>query len=160
MPLKCRLWHPGFRRRFTVMMKNDKYFFSTETYISDSEDSIQNFAVQMTPQYHDAIVDLILHYDWRSIIYIFQSSEGLYRLQKIYENIPKVSKYYRWKKCRNCFKLFSANMKTQNMHWNYCPWISEQNNSLNFSAFILKDTHIFKIPPYIIYKQYFNINLR
>ena len=59
-------------------------------FIIESEDSIQNFAVQMTPQYHHAIVDLILHYDWRSIIYIFQSSEGLYRLQKIYENIPKV----------------------------------------------------------------------
>ena len=53
---------------------------------------MQNFAVQMMPQYHNAIVDLILHYDWRSIIYIFQSSEGMYRLQKIYENIPKVRK--------------------------------------------------------------------
>ena len=46
----------------------------------------------MKPKYHRAIVDLVLHYDWRSIIYIFQSSEGLYRLQKIYENIPKVSR--------------------------------------------------------------------
>ena len=44
----------------------------------------------MKPKYHGAVVDLVLHYDWRSIIYIFQSSEGLYRLQKIYENIPKV----------------------------------------------------------------------
>ena len=57
----------------------------------DAEDPVQNFAVQMKPKYHRAIVDLVLHYDWRSIIYIFQSSEGLYRLQKIYENIPKVS---------------------------------------------------------------------
>ena len=64
------------------------------------------------------------------------------------------------KSAETVFKLFSANMKTQNMHWNYCPWISEQSNSLNFSAVFLKDTHIFKIPPYIIYKQYFNINLR
>ena len=44
----------------------------------------------MKPKYDLAIVELVLHYDWRSIIYIFQSSEGLYRLQKIYENIPKV----------------------------------------------------------------------
>ena len=44
----------------------------------------------MQPQYHQAIVDMILHYDWRSVIYIYQSSEGLYRLQKIYENIPRV----------------------------------------------------------------------
>ena len=48
----------------------------------------------MKPKYHRAIVDLVLHYDWRSIIYIFQSSEGLYRLQKIYENIPKVKATY------------------------------------------------------------------
>ena len=58
--------------------------------LSDGEDETHNFAVQMQPQYHHAIVDLILHYDWRSVIYIYQSSEGLYRLQKIYENIPKV----------------------------------------------------------------------
>ena len=45
----------------------------------------------MQPQYHHAIVDMILHYDWRSVIYIYQSSEGLFRLQKIYENIPKVN---------------------------------------------------------------------
>lgn len=60
------------------------------TLFPDSEDPVQNFAVQMTPQYHNAIVDLIHHYDWRSVIYIFSSSEGLYRLQQIYENIPKV----------------------------------------------------------------------
>ena len=52
---------------------------------------MHNFAVQMQPQYHHAIVDLILHYEWRDVIYIYQSSEGLYRLQKIYETIPKVN---------------------------------------------------------------------
>jgi len=56
---------------------------------TDGEDETHNFAVQMQPQYHHAIVDMILHYDWRSVIYIYQSSEGLYRLQKIYENIPR-----------------------------------------------------------------------
>ena len=65
----------------------------TLTLFPDSEDPVQNFAVQMTPQYHNAIVDLIHHYDWRSVIYIFSSSEGLYRLQQIYENIPKVRSY-------------------------------------------------------------------
>lgn len=54
----------------------------------DMEESAQ-FAVQMQPLYHQAIVDLILYYDWKSVIYIYQSSEGLYRLQKIYENIPR-----------------------------------------------------------------------
>ena len=34
-------------------------------------------------------MDLVLYYDWSSIIYIYQSNEGLYRLQKIYESIPK-----------------------------------------------------------------------
>ena len=62
-------------------------------FISDGEDETHNFAVQMQPQYHQAIVDMILHYDWRSVIYIYQSSEGLYRLQKIYENIPRVGTY-------------------------------------------------------------------
>ena len=64
---------------------------ASSLFLSDGEDETHNFAVQMQPQYHHAIVDMILHYDWRSVIYIYQSSEGLYRLQKIYENIPKVN---------------------------------------------------------------------
>jgi hypothetical protein len=36
------------------------------------------------------IVDLILHYSWHSIIYIYHSLEGLHRLQKVYGSIPKV----------------------------------------------------------------------
>jgi hypothetical protein len=37
-------------------------------------------------------VDLILHYSWHSIIYIYHSLEGLHRLQKVYGSIPKVRK--------------------------------------------------------------------
>ena len=52
--------------------------------------AVQCSAVQCGDCPLQAIVDLVLYYDWPSIIYIYQSSEGLYRLQKIYESIPKV----------------------------------------------------------------------
>ena len=92
MLLKCLSSHPGFRRKISVKYCKKVWRISrNRAFPLDAEDPVQNFAVQMKPKYHRAIVDLVLHYDWRSIIYIFQSSEGLYRLQKIYENIPKVS---------------------------------------------------------------------
>ncbi|XP_011559269.3 glutamate receptor 1 [Plutella xylostella] len=42
-------------------------------------------AVSMRPDYHKAVVDTILHYGWKEIIYIYDSHDGLLRLQQLYQ---------------------------------------------------------------------------
>ncbi|XP_071044207.1 glutamate receptor 1 isoform X2 [Parasteatoda tepidariorum] len=43
------------------------------------------YAVSMKPQYLKAIVDVIKYYRWKSIIYLYDSDEGLLKLQHIFE---------------------------------------------------------------------------
>ncbi|KAI5647011.1 receptor family ligand binding region domain-containing protein [Phthorimaea operculella] len=42
-------------------------------------------AVSMRPDYHKAIVDTIIHYRWKEIIYMYDSHDGLLRLQQLYQ---------------------------------------------------------------------------
>ncbi|XP_034839785.1 glutamate receptor 1-like isoform X1 [Maniola hyperantus] len=44
-------------------------------------------AVSMRPDYHRAIVDTIVHYGWKEIIYIYDSHDGLLRLQQLYQTM-------------------------------------------------------------------------
>ncbi|XP_026500303.1 glutamate receptor 1-like [Vanessa tameamea] len=44
-------------------------------------------AVSMRPDYHKAIVDTIVHYGWRDVIYIYDSHDGLLRLQQLYQTM-------------------------------------------------------------------------
>lgn len=37
-------------------------------------------AVSMRPDYHRAIVDTIVHYGWKDIIYIYDSHDGEYNI--------------------------------------------------------------------------------
>ncbi|XP_053623557.1 glutamate receptor 1-like isoform X2 [Plodia interpunctella] len=44
-------------------------------------------AVSMRPDYHRAIVDTIVHYGWKEIIYMYDSHDGLLRLQQLYQSM-------------------------------------------------------------------------
>ncbi|CAH2034712.1 unnamed protein product, partial [Iphiclides podalirius] len=44
-------------------------------------------AVSMRPDYHKAIVDTILYYGWKEIIYVYDSHDGLLRLQQLYQTM-------------------------------------------------------------------------
>ncbi|XP_023943017.1 glutamate receptor 1-like [Bicyclus anynana] len=44
-------------------------------------------AVSMRPDYHKAIVDTIVHYGWTDVIYIYDSHDGLLRLQQLYQTM-------------------------------------------------------------------------
>ncbi|XP_041987389.1 glutamate receptor 1-like [Aricia agestis] len=44
-------------------------------------------AVSMRPDYHRAIVDTIMHYGWKEIIYLYDSHDGLLRLQQLYQTM-------------------------------------------------------------------------
>ncbi|XP_028032188.1 glutamate receptor 1-like [Bombyx mandarina] len=44
-------------------------------------------AVSMRPDYHRAIVDTIIYYGWKDIIYMYDSHDGLLRLQQLYQSM-------------------------------------------------------------------------
>ncbi|CAB3225985.1 unnamed protein product [Arctia plantaginis] len=44
-------------------------------------------AVSMRPDYHKAIVDTILYYGWKEIIFMYDSHDGLLRLQQLYQTM-------------------------------------------------------------------------
>ncbi|XP_058975571.1 glutamate receptor 1 [Musca domestica] len=46
-----------------------------------------DFAISMRPDYHQAIIDTIQFYGWRKIIYLYDSHDGLLRLQQIYQGL-------------------------------------------------------------------------
>ncbi|XP_055317645.1 glutamate receptor 1-like isoform X2 [Sitodiplosis mosellana] len=46
-----------------------------------------DFAISMRPDYHEAIIDTIRHYGWEKIIYLYDSHDGLLRLQQIYQGL-------------------------------------------------------------------------
>ncbi|XP_057333872.1 glutamate receptor 1-like isoform X2 [Microplitis mediator] len=46
-----------------------------------------DFAISMRPDYHRAIIDTVRHYGWRKIIYLYDSHDGLLRLQQIYQGL-------------------------------------------------------------------------
>ena len=49
----------------------------------------QKFTIEIRPQYHQALMDLITYYGWTDVIYIYSDFDGLLRLQKIFQNIPR-----------------------------------------------------------------------
>lgn len=52
-------------------------------------DEKQHYTLQIRPEYHSALMDLITYYGWSNIIYIYSDFDGLLRLQKIFKNIPR-----------------------------------------------------------------------
>ncbi|GFG28171.1 hypothetical protein Cfor_07823, partial [Coptotermes formosanus] len=46
-----------------------------------------DYAISMRPDYHQAIIDVVRYYGWRKIIYLYDSHDGLLRLQQIYQSL-------------------------------------------------------------------------
>ncbi|XP_031640639.1 glutamate receptor 1-like [Contarinia nasturtii] len=46
-----------------------------------------DFAISMRPDYHKAIIDTIRYYGWKKIMYLYDSHDGLLRLQQIYQGL-------------------------------------------------------------------------
>nr|QGW50658.1 ionotropic receptor 16 [Propsilocerus akamusi] len=46
-----------------------------------------DFAISMRPDYHQAIIDTIRFYGWDKITYLYDSHDGLLRLQQIYQGL-------------------------------------------------------------------------
>nr|QZH55024.1 ionotropic glutamate receptor 1 [Achelura yunnanensis] len=44
-------------------------------------------AISMRPDYHRAIVDTIVFYGWKEVIYMYDSHDGLLRLQQLYQSM-------------------------------------------------------------------------
>nr|XP_018906951.1 PREDICTED: glutamate receptor 1-like [Bemisia tabaci] len=65
-----------------------------EKVLSPSSGSI-DYAISMRPDYHQAIIDVIKHYGWRHIAYLYDSHDGLLRLQQIYQGLQPGSELFR-----------------------------------------------------------------
>ena len=62
----------------------------TLSLFQDSPESQKTrYTLQIRPEYHDALMDLITYYGWTKIIYIYSDFDGLLRLQRIFKNIPR-----------------------------------------------------------------------
>ncbi|GLV33707.1 Glutamate receptor IB [Carabus blaptoides fortunei] len=46
-----------------------------------------DYAISMRPEYHQAIIDTVRYYGWDRIIYLYDSNDGLLRLQQIYQGL-------------------------------------------------------------------------
>ncbi|KAK9710764.1 Receptor family ligand binding region [Popillia japonica] len=46
-----------------------------------------DYAISMRPEYHQAIIDTVRYYGWHKIIYLYDSNDGLLRLQQIYQGL-------------------------------------------------------------------------
>ncbi|XP_049886195.1 glutamate receptor 1-like isoform X1 [Pectinophora gossypiella] len=46
-----------------------------------------DYAVSMRPDYHKAVIDTITFYGWKNVIYIYDSHDGLLRLQQLYQSL-------------------------------------------------------------------------
>ncbi|XP_045784619.1 glutamate receptor 1-like [Maniola jurtina] len=46
-----------------------------------------DYAVSLRPDYHRAVIDTIVYYGWKHIIYIYDSHDGLLRLQQLYQSM-------------------------------------------------------------------------
>jgi ionotropic glutamate receptor len=64
-------------------------WFPESMYHGPNDAGKQHFAIQVRPDYHEALVDLITYYGWTKIIYIYSDFDGLLRLQRIFRSIPR-----------------------------------------------------------------------
>ncbi|XP_017787276.1 PREDICTED: glutamate receptor 1-like isoform X2 [Nicrophorus vespilloides] len=46
-----------------------------------------DYAISMRPEYHQAIIDTVRYYGWNKIVYLYDSNDGLLRLQQIYQGL-------------------------------------------------------------------------
>ncbi|XP_054275505.1 glutamate receptor 1-like isoform X1 [Macrosteles quadrilineatus] len=53
-----------------------------------------DYAISMRPDYHQAIIDTVKYYGWKRIIYLYDSHDGLLRLQQIYQSLKPGSESF------------------------------------------------------------------
>ncbi|KAJ8924635.1 hypothetical protein NQ315_000785 [Exocentrus adspersus] len=53
-----------------------------------------DYAISMRPEYHKAIIDTVKYYGWKNIIYLYDSNDGLLRLQQIYQSLSPASETF------------------------------------------------------------------
>ncbi|XP_068623895.1 glutamate receptor 1-like [Battus philenor] len=46
-----------------------------------------DYAVSLRPDYHRAVIDTITYYGWKNVIFIYDSHDGLLRLQQLYQSL-------------------------------------------------------------------------
>ncbi|XP_026500271.1 glutamate receptor 1-like [Vanessa tameamea] len=54
-----------------------------------------DYAISLRPEYHKAIIDTVTHYGWKSIIYVYDSHDGLLRLQQLYQSLQPGKESFR-----------------------------------------------------------------
>ena len=47
-------------------------WFPESVYQQGSRDTKQEYAIQVRPEYHQGLLDIIIHYQWEKIIYIYR----------------------------------------------------------------------------------------
>ncbi|XP_045107939.1 glutamate receptor 1-like isoform X2 [Portunus trituberculatus] len=55
--------------------------------VPNPSSGLMDYATSMRPEYHQAIIDLIHYYGWDHIIYLYDSHDGLLRLQEIFQSL-------------------------------------------------------------------------
>ncbi|KAI0218530.1 Glutamate receptor 1 [Lamellibrachia satsuma] len=55
----------------------------------DNQATASSYTLRMRPAYHDAIIDVISFYKWRTVFYLYDTNEGLLRLPHLYHAIRK-----------------------------------------------------------------------
>ncbi|XP_060535299.1 glutamate receptor 1-like [Cylas formicarius] len=67
-----------------------------------------DYAISMRPEYHQAIVDTVKYYGWRRIIYMYDSNDGLLRLQQIYQALIPGNESFQVKTVRRITNVTEA----------------------------------------------------
>ncbi|XP_050683641.1 glutamate receptor 1-like [Leptidea sinapis] len=59
-----------------------------------SSPGVEDFALSLRPDYHKAIMDIIIYYQWANVLYIYDSHDGLMRLQSIFHELEPGNKSF------------------------------------------------------------------
>ncbi|KAF7283419.1 hypothetical protein GWI33_000622 [Rhynchophorus ferrugineus] len=67
-----------------------------------------DYATSMRPEYHQAIIDTVKYYGWRRIIYLYDSNDGLLRLQQIYQALIPGNEFFQVRTVRRISNVSEA----------------------------------------------------
>ncbi|XP_076056317.1 glutamate receptor 1-like [Oratosquilla oratoria] len=63
--------------------------------VRNPSSGLMDYAISMRPDYHKAIIDLIKYYNWDHIIYLYDSHDGLLRLQDIFQSMEPTNSTFK-----------------------------------------------------------------
>ncbi|KAI0212673.1 Glutamate receptor 4 [Lamellibrachia satsuma] len=73
----------------TVASYSNKFHMPYVSSALPTSNIFPGFLVNVRPRYDGAILALIRHYKWRHLVYIYDSREGVSRLQELFNNLHK-----------------------------------------------------------------------